>query len=610
MARMLPRECRNATPSAAERRLFGCIEHELSDDWIALHSVGIARHRRKPWAEADFVLVGPGGVFVLEVKGGAVQRVERRWSTNGKTLKESPIEQAAGAAAALYADLAPRLPAVRASAVGHGVCFPDVRFQVGGAEVQHELIYDADDAAAGFDAYVDRLVAHWRARLTAVNGRQARPLAPHDVEAVVELLAPDFELVRSLRAEAGDVVRRLVHLTDEQVSHFRAFEENPRVLVRGGAGTGKTLLAAADAERAARDGARVLFVCHSNPLRDELRSRLDGSGVDVVAFQELCGKLISRAGLIDERPSGSRSQEYFDVHRPTLAMEAWAALDEPPQWDLLVVDEAQDLLGAPAAELLEMLVDGGWDHGRWRLFLDPVQDVFAASHADVVDKIAGSGFRVRLLVNCRNSGPIARDTAIATSTELSDSLAVDGPEPGWLSYRDEREHRKIVARQLREWLDAGIRPTEITIVSPVRRPNSVLAEGLPAGTPCSLVDGPILDRSRFPKTVQFVTAAAFKGLESDAVLVLDAPRFGERDRAAALYVGMTRARALLTVVRHAKFDRLWGELQRDFGRRLVQGESEHDYSGPEIPAPGAGRDSFAPGLNAVSSSARSCARGA
>src|SRR4051794_29635110 len=127
MARMLPRECPGDTPSGAERRLFKRIERDLSDQWTAMHSVGIARHARKPWAEADFVLIGPGGVYVLEVKGGAVQRIDRQWTTNGQPLKQSPIDQAAGAGAALYADLSKQHPTIRSAAVGHGVCFPDVR---------------------------------------------------------------------------------------------------------------------------------------------------------------------------------------------------------------------------------------------------------------------------------------------------------------------------------------------------------------------------------------------------------------------------------------------------------------------------------------------------
>lgn len=572
MARMLPRDCPGDTPSAAERRLFRCIETDLSDDWTAMHSVGIARHQRKPWAEADFVLIGPGGVYVLEIKGGAVQRIDREWTTNGHSLKQSPIDQAAGAAAALYGDLSSRLPAIRSAAIGHGVCFPDVRFAISGVEVEAELIYDADDGDHGFDQYVDRVVEHWRTRLAAMRGRTPRPLSPKDVEEVVRVLAPDFDLVPSLRAEAASVIRDLVQLTEEQVRHFRAFEENPRVVIRGGAGTGKTLLAAADAERMTVQGASVLFVCQSNALREEVRSRLgDKPGIDVFAFQELCGHLMGLGRIDDPRVPGSRSQEYFDVLRPTSAMEGWAALADPPQWDVLVIDEAQDLLTGPAADLLELLVDGGWDEGRWRLFIDPVQDLFAASHTEVVDRVSTAGFRVRLSINCRNSAPIARDTAIATRGPLSDTLSVPGPDPAWLVYSDERQHRKLVGQQIRTWIEQGFRPRDITILSPVRRVNSVLAEGLPVGTPCSLVDGPLLDRSTAPKAVQFSTVAAFKGLESDAVLLLDAPNLGRTDTRASLYVGMTRARAVLSILRNSRYDDSWRTLQQEFGSRLVRG---------------------------------------
>jgi Nuclease-related domain/AAA domain len=569
---MLPRDCPGDTPSVAERRLFKRIESELSDDWTAMHSVGIARHQRKPWAEADFVLIGPGGVYVLEVKGGAVRRINREWTTNGQPLKQSPIDQAAGAAAALYSDLGGQFLGIRSAVIGHGVCFPDVRFAITGVEVEAALIYDADDGDHGFDRYVARIVKHWRSRLIAIKGGAPRPLSPKDVDEVVRLIAPDFNLVRSLRAEAASVIRELVLLTDEQVRHFQAFEENPRVVVRGSAGTGKTLLAAADAERTAAQGSSVLFVCQSNALRDEVRSRLgDQPKIQVFAFQELCGHLMRLGGIDDARVPGSRSQEYFDVLRPTAAMEGWAALDDPPQWDLLVVDEAQDLLTGPAAELLELLVDGGWDEGRWRLFLDPVQDLFAASHTEVVDRVSAAAFRVRLSVNCRNSAPIARDTAIATGGPLSDTLAVQGPEPTWLVYSDEREHVKLVGRQIREWIDQGLRPQDITILSPVRRINSVLSDGLPAGTPCSLIDGPLFDRSTHPKAVQFSTIAAFKGLESDAVLLLDAPYLGRLDLAASVYVGMTRARAVLSVLRESRYDGAWRTLQREFGKRLVTG---------------------------------------
>ncbi|MCL6432111.1 MAG: hypothetical protein K6V36_14840 [Anaerolineae bacterium] len=66
MARMLPPRVTPGLPSHAEAWLFEMIRDGLGSEWTALHSLGLAGHDRKPWTEADFVLIGSGGVFDLE----------------------------------------------------------------------------------------------------------------------------------------------------------------------------------------------------------------------------------------------------------------------------------------------------------------------------------------------------------------------------------------------------------------------------------------------------------------------------------------------------------------------------------------------------------------
>jgi hypothetical protein len=313
-------------------------------------------------------------------------------------------------------------------------------------------------------------------------------------------------------------VRELVRLTDAQITTFRGLEDNPRVVVQGSAGTGKTLIAIADAERLAQRDHKVLVACHSNALRDQLAARVAHEArITVRAFQELCGELMVTAGVEAPRSPGARAQDYYDVLRPTAALEAWFELKDPPQWDALVIDEAQDLLTGPASELLEATLVGGWAEGLWRIYLDPVQDIFGASHVDVINRICTTGFQFRLGINCRNTAQIARDTAIASGCAINETLPVDGPNPSWLPYTEHREHLALVGKQIRAWLDDGLRPEEISILSPVRRHNSVLAEGLPPGVPCRLVDGPLLNANERRNAIQFSTVAAFKGLESDVM---------------------------------------------------------------------------------------------
>src|SRR5688572_9978869 len=105
MAEMLPPEWRSTT-SNAERKVFRAIQTDLGGEWVALHSVGLACHDRKPWAEIDYVLIGPPGIFCLEVTGGRVSRKDGLWyftdgQDNVSTKAEGPFEQVGSAAATL-----------------------------------------------------------------------------------------------------------------------------------------------------------------------------------------------------------------------------------------------------------------------------------------------------------------------------------------------------------------------------------------------------------------------------------------------------------------------------------------------------------------------------
>ena len=67
MARMIPNTIHSSVRSGAERRIFNVIKNaERTDNWICLHSLGLARHDTKRLGEIDFVLVTMHGVFVLK----------------------------------------------------------------------------------------------------------------------------------------------------------------------------------------------------------------------------------------------------------------------------------------------------------------------------------------------------------------------------------------------------------------------------------------------------------------------------------------------------------------------------------------------------------------
>src|SRR5260370_34712099 len=70
VARMCPPAISADVRSGAERRLFDQLRDGLPETWTVLHSLGVMGHRTKAWAEIDFVLVGPSGVYCFEVQRG------------------------------------------------------------------------------------------------------------------------------------------------------------------------------------------------------------------------------------------------------------------------------------------------------------------------------------------------------------------------------------------------------------------------------------------------------------------------------------------------------------------------------------------------------------
>ncbi len=121
--------------------------------------------------------------------------------------------------------------------------------------VEHALVYDDRDLAQPISAYLERVANHWR-NDSELNdgGRTPETLTPAERSQIVHELAPDFDLVPSLRARISEVDEELVRLTERQKELLDGLVDEPRVVVKGGAGTGKTLLACEEAIRLARRG--------------------------------------------------------------------------------------------------------------------------------------------------------------------------------------------------------------------------------------------------------------------------------------------------------------------------------------------------------------------
>ncbi len=241
---MFPRGCCRTTDSEAERRCYQALADQLPRGWYAWHSLRI--RTANGWeGEGDFVIAAPDkGILVLEVKGGAVHLADGRWFQNGKPMDTAPREQGNRFVRHLVQRLKDKdcLP----PAYGVATCFPDTAFS------RPPTQDDVADCVLGSQDLAWLSVALKSAFETAVP--PPRSGKGRWVEELHSLWGDTWASHLSFGQRANVEKAQRVKLDQGQLEVLDGIESNPTVLVAGGAGTGKTLLAKEIATRFAASG--------------------------------------------------------------------------------------------------------------------------------------------------------------------------------------------------------------------------------------------------------------------------------------------------------------------------------------------------------------------
>ncbi len=514
---------------------------KLPAPWVAMHSLPWLRPERdRPGAplregEADFVLLHPDlGMLVVEVKGGALELQGRAWTRGGKPIKD-PLVQARRSRWALLHAVAERLgwPEV-AHDITHGdvVITPHHRWQ--GALPLHadqRLLIDADG--------LPELEMRLRRALAAFGS--TRMIPTERWRALLDALAPSLRLIRcdarALDAEGA----RIAQLTEAQQGALLGLLASPAALVEGGAGTGKTLLALAFAEQLAQEGARCLFVCYNRALARWVRERLaDAAGqIDVDTFHGLTLRL-ARAASIDVNPeAGGPGEDFWRDEAPLLLEQAALVLEgapAAPRYDVLLIDEAQDFDRAWLEALAAVCPSG-----RRYLFADLRQRLRPGPAPALAQALT-----LRIDTNCRNTRSIAGPAAELAGLSMRPlALAPAGEPPTHIQVTHGAAVAGELARAAEGLLGSGMLPQQVVILGLTSLGRGPLADvGAAGGSPFT----ESVEAWRRGEGVLVTTPRAFKGLESDAVILACPTRWGELFTPTDLYVGWTRARLRLTVV--------------------------------------------------------------
>ena len=556
MARMIPSFFDDRTPPG-ERDVFNMLATG-PEDWVVLHSLDLAPWNRGLRTEIDFVVIVPDtGILCIEVKSHlSITFDGQRWYP--LEIKRSPFKQAADGRFNFYRrmrDLTPRFASVP---VVHCCIFPKATFDLTpNLSVAPWELMDI----RGFRALKssEAFCADLKTRLNRSIEADANlhplsaALAPMDLASMVEACVP----VQKHRPDARqEVLRREEQaasiLREQQKPILRLAELNARLIVSGGAGTGKTLIAMEVARRAAERGRRVALLCYNQLVGDWMRQRIAQMGPippNLVIGRAIRVMAEMTAVTIPETPPLA----FWDTDLPQQLEDRLTDpdLEASSAFDYLVMDEAQDLLARPRLwRCLLQFLRGGIDGGAFALFGDfehqVLKDHGLMQKALAEIDVSARPVRWHLSENCRNYR-IVGETALRLgglpTSVYSGYLRVGGGLQNYDIFFYENSERQLtqVGQWLRDFKALGYKSSEITLLSFRSDSSSAAASLKQAGYK-------LRPAWQSGEGIAYASVHAFKGMENKIIILTDVVLTDQEFQRDVFYTGMTRASECIRVL--------------------------------------------------------------
>ena len=541
MARIISSVESNQIENRGERAVFTALEQYLPNHLLAFYHLPFLREHAIGGnlvdGEIDFLVLDQqrGVLLAVEVKQGSISRrmVANKpvWYQNEHQMDEDPWSQAKKNKYALLDWLYGRLNCNKEAlplSHGHAVLLPDVH-----SDIQSSTPDMTADVALTWStgeqlaSRIDQCCEAWQ-----MKGH--REPSENQIDQVRQILMPSFVYGNTLRDRIGVERRELIDNT-EQLNQLLEFIGNRRqARVAGCAGAGKTMLAVAKAKELAAQGKTVLILVYNTGIAGYLTDHLKATPtIRVQTLGVFCRWCCERAGIeIPEMPLGDSVAWWNQASQ----MLETALTVKPAEYDALIVDEAQDFQCTVWLALEKAIKPDGW----YYIFYDLEQNVFGG---DLQFPIEEPPFL--LLRNCRSTQTIVSAVNELTGLTLVPraNLAVGAPVRTE-SAPTPAQRRKLLGKVLHDWIKKeGLTENQIVVLGGHSLKHTCMEDHAKAGS------FEIVERGvAAPGVIPFYTYMAFKGCESDAVILLDVDVNDKRWNKYGLYTAMTRARHLMGMI--------------------------------------------------------------
>ena len=575
MARMIPSVIseEDAQKSPAEARIFEWLRNMTWGNATVLHSLPLKDHIRNSFGEIDFVVLCEKGILCIEVKGGGVERRDGRWGFTGRhgtTWKnQGPYAQVQGNMKSLktYLDNHIKLgDEIRDCRVACCVMTPDCVIKADDdTEIIPEITFNANMREKDLPAVFERCFNYWEKTKRYAG---AGNLSSKARERLTTFLRGDFSFIPSLSVILNRSEEQLLSTTQEQLDIIVHMGVNDRMMVEGGAGTGKTLLAAEQCRRSVIAGEKVLYLCFNRSIASYVREVFASNQeeVDVFTFHELLMKACGTPHVPDD------TEDLDSYFQETLPNQFITMMDQVSitRYDRVIIDEGQDLMNMTAYLCIGEFIKDGWESGKWTIYYDPNQNIFGTDEEfnEVWNALRRSSFVYPLTTNCRNTKQIAQGNYAVTHVYKPKYMRAEGEDIVYKTYSSKDAEADMVFNEIRRLRSEGISKKDIVILSYYRMDNEnccLCGRAVPPDIGNIRVN--VAENFSECKNIRFYTIQSFKGLEAKAVIMIDVDSLSDDHKRLMNYVGMSRARTYLEFFYDEK---LYNERQQRLMESLIQ----------------------------------------
>lgn len=516
--------------SPGEKEVYEALKL-LGKDYTIFYSLSwISIGNDRTIGEADFVIFHPGkGIMVIEVKSGEIEYKYGSWTqtnrSSGVKKEIRPYDQARKSQFEIFDRLKKRQKRADFTIpmLCYAVWFPSIEYKRTDdfpAEASPEITFDSKSLLSA-QTSIDKAFDFWTDKL------HFRPfsLNNYDVKMVMEVMCPYFHAVPKLATSMDEAEQIYFRLTNQQTALLDFLVEQDTAVIHGLAGTGKTVLAIEKAKMLAEQGESVLFLCYNSFLRDSLR---ENNTIPNVVFHNAHSLAYEIMGA-SSKPIDAVLEEFEEFLEEVFDKDSWT-------YKNVIVDEGQDLDDRLLNRLYELVKS---KKGCFYVFYDKNQFIMKNKQPKWIED---AECRLVLSKNCRNTAEIFKTACSIIGRDNISVNEIHGNVPFLRFYSSEKEMTGIVETFLDKMKKEEVPAERITILSASTMDNSFVDIN-------KSYAGYQLSEKREDGKIHFTTIRKFKGLESDAILIVDASMIGLKndEEKRLLYVGSSRAKNYLEI---------------------------------------------------------------